>query len=399
MLDKHLRLPSDARLSLGYDHRFENSTTLSLEGLYTKGIDNFFYENLALAGKQGTDRFGRVMYGDISSNGTPLPALINPNRKEIYTVVNESNDYAYNGTATLQKQFSQRFEGSVAYSYGHSYTAMDQTSSVAQSNFRYSRPTSGDEFSPTPGVSTFDVPNRVVAQASYSFPTKTDVSFIYTGQSGAAYDYVYSGSSAFGSKGDMNGDGIVGNDLIYVPTNVNDPNQIQWAYSSAVKSTDSPAAKLADIQAQKTAFQNFIDSDPCLRDQEGHILKRNSCRSPWVNSLNLSVRQNVSVPSLHGHNLSVQLDVFNFLNLLDKNWGQFVYPPSQGSQYILNTVGYCAAGGWDQINNKCTTTASALTTTGAGGVPVFTYTTTQQRLINIPSRSNYQLQLSARYSF
>jgi hypothetical protein len=244
------------------------------------------------------------------------------------------------------------------------------------------------------------VPHHIVAQASYTFPTKTDVSFIYTGQSGAAYDYVYSGStSAFGTKGDMNADGIAGNDLIYVPTNVNDVNQIQWAYTSAVKSTATPAEKLADIQAQKAAFQSFIDSDPCLADARGHILKRNSCRGPWINTLNVSARQSISVPSLNGHDLSVQLDIFNFLNLLNKNWGQVRYPPSQGSQFILTTIAECTAGGWDPIANKCTSTASANAEMGPGAVPVFTFNTTQRRETVIPLRSNYQLQLSARYSF
>lgn len=394
IINKHLRMPSDARLSLGFDHRFDNGTLVSLEGLYTKGVNNFFYVNSALAGRQGTDRFGRAMFGDISSSGIGQPVLIGSGqRREIYNILNESNDRSYSITGTAQRRFSNRLEGSVSYSYGHSYTVEDQTSSRAVSNYRFGRTLTGDEFQDFAGTSVFDRPHRIVANGTYSFPTKTDISFIYRGESGTAYDYIYSGS---GGRGDANGDGTL-NDLVFVPTTPTDPNQIMWAYSSAVKSTADAATKMADIQAQQAAFKSFLDKEPCLADAEGKLLKRNSCRSPWTNSLNVSVRQSLS--AFHAQNLSLQLDVFNFLNLLNSRWGQFKVPPFQGSQNLLNQVAQCAANAWDPIGNKCTTPASALTTAGTGSVGVYTFNTGLQRYITLPAQSNYQLNLSVKYTF
>jgi len=398
LLSKHLRLPSDARFSLGFDHRFDNGTTLSLEGLYTKGLDNFFYQNAALAGVQGYDRFGRALFGTINTAGFTQPTYIGTGqRTQIYRVVNASKDYAYDMTATLQRQFTNRFEGSLAYTYGHSYTAQDQTSSRAVSNFLYGRATSGNEFVPVAGRSVFDIPHRVVAQASYAFPTKTDLSFIYTGQSGNAYDYTYGGS---GGRGDLNADGTNSNDLVFVPTDVNDPNQIQWATTSRVSSSATAAAKLADIQAQKDAFAKYIASEPCLANSRGRILKRNDCRAPWVNTLNVSVRQSLAIPQLHGHDLSVQLDVFNFLNLLNSNWGQVRVPTFQGSQSLLSVVGSCAAGAYNSLTGSCATPATADAMGGGGGaVPVVTFNPGLRKYVTLPLASNYQMQLSARYTF
>lgn len=396
ILDKRLRLPSNARFSAGYDHRFLNGTVLSLEALYTKGLNNFFYVNRALVGPQGQDRFGRVLFGEIAPTGISQPVYGNAQRREIYLVRNASVDYAYDFTATLQRQFTRAFGGSVAYTYGRSYTAQDQTSSRAVSNFRFGRATAGNEFVPKAGRSVFDIPNRVVAQASYSFPTNTSLSFIYTGQSGNAYDYVYGG---FGGRGDLNADGTQGNDLVYVPTDVNDPNQIQWATSSAVRSTATPAQKLADVQAQKSAFESYVNSEACLRESRGSILGRNSCRAPWLNNLNVSLRQSIRVPQLRGHNLSVQLDVFNFLNFLNSNWGQVKVPSFQGSQNLLTVVGSCAASAYDPVAAKCNTPASASSAFGTGAVPVVTFNTGLQRYIVLPAASYYQMQLSARYSF
>jgi hypothetical protein len=49
-------------------------------------------------------------------------------------------------------------------------------------------------------------------------------------------------------------------------------------------------------------------------------MERNSCRTPFQHRLDLSIRQ--SIPQLHGQQLALQLDFFNFLNFLNTKWGQ-----------------------------------------------------------------------------
>jgi hypothetical protein len=88
------------------------------------------------------------------------------------------------------------------------------------------------------------------------------------------------------------------------------------------------------------AFNRFIRSQECLERQRGRIMERNSCRSPAQSRLDLSVRQ--SLPQLRGHHLALQLDFFNFLNFLNKDWGQVRLPtlsPLFNDQRALSQTG------------------------------------------------------------
>jgi hypothetical protein len=126
------------------------------------------------------------------------------------------------------------------------------------------------------------------------------VSFTFFGESGVPFEYVY------GS--DLNGDGGTANDLVYVPTDAHLASEILFQQNGAL----TPAAQ-ADL------LETFISDHECLNSQRGKIMKRNSCRSPWTKVLNTSVRQ--SLPTIRGQNFILQLDVFNFTNLLNKKWG------------------------------------------------------------------------------
>ena len=89
-------------------------------------------------------------------------------------VINLSNtkthDYAYSYTGELQKRFSNAFEGQIAYTYGRSYDVWDLTSSVAFSNWSFGRSYSGRQDAQDLYPSKFDVPHRVIAGGTYTFP-------------------------------------------------------------------------------------------------------------------------------------------------------------------------------------------------------------------------------------
>jgi len=123
--------------------------------------------------------------------------------------------------------------------------------------------------------------------------------------------------------------------------------------------------------AQGAAFERFIRDTPCLNRQRGRIVARNSCRGPWVNTSNLALRQ--SLPSIAGHPASLQLEVFNVLNLLDSSWGLVALP----NPWILQYAGQ---------------------TTAATRQPKFTFNSARPRTI-LTADSAYQLQLSLRYIF
>jgi hypothetical protein len=382
-IDPAFKMPKYNKATLGYDHRFANGLISTVEGLYTRSSNNAFYQNLALfdsTTKQlvssAVDARGRVMYGTLTATGATPKTY--GTRNQVLDLTNSSGDYTWSVTGQLQKNFSDRFDGSVAYTHLVSMVVVSVTSSTAGSNFRYQRDVSGNLADRSISTSKYDQPHRIVATGSYRFPTATDVSFIYQGNSGAPFDFVYGTNG--GTTGDLNADGQTQNDLVYVPTNATNSSEIQ--YSGA-----TPAA------TQAAALESFISANDCLNSQRGHIMTRNSCRNPWVNQVDVSFSQALGKLGPKAlQNFLVRLDVINFGNLLNKNWGRQAFS-DQGatcgqicSATILMThTGFAAPAG------------QTLNATNA--IPVVTFNDKLQAYNSNNISSLYTMQLSMRYSF
>ncbi|HEY5086185.1 MAG TPA: carboxypeptidase regulatory-like domain-containing protein, partial [Gemmatimonadaceae bacterium] len=365
LLSPNLRFPQDLRASLGYDHSMSHGLIATFEGLYTHAIYAPFYQNIALAGPQGVDRNGRVMYGPAPF----APVLKDAARSTVLDISNENKDYSYNLTAGLQRLFRDNWSGSVFYTFTQARDVQSLTSSTAFSNYRFGRRWAGDESAQTLGTSDFDQPHRIVAHGTYSFRTRTDLSLIYVGSSGTPYDYMYSS--------DMNGDGQSLNDPIYIPKSALDPTQIQF---KDITNPDKSVKYSAATQAQ--AFDDFIKSTPCLQNNRGRIIPRDACRTPWQNLMNVSVRQSLS--TFRGQNISLQLDIFNFLNLVNSNWGHQTFTFSDIT--LLNYAGLANPKG-SLISGSANETQ-----------PLYQFTPGQQKFNFDNIDSNYQMQLSLRYS-
>ena len=128
---------------------------------------------------------------------------------------------------------------------------------------------------------------------------------------------------------------------------------------------------------QAAAYNRYIDGEKCLRENRGKLLPRNACTDPWANSLNVSARQSFKTVKLQ--NVTLQVDVINFLNLLNKGWG---LQRSVGTSPItlLNATTY--------------TNGTTLT-----GQPLYTFNPGFVRYLSNNLRSNYQIQTQLRYAF
>jgi hypothetical protein len=81
------------------------------------------------------------------------------------------------------------------------------------------------------------------------------------------------------------------------------------------------------------ALEQLIQKSDCLKEHRGQILKRNSCRLPFSNSVDLTVRQNIPLVTSE-QRVTLQLDIFNFGNLLNKEWGQQKVSPITGNSNV-----------------------------------------------------------------
>jgi hypothetical protein len=73
---------------------------------------------------------------------------------------------------------------------------------------------------------------------------------------------------------------------------------------------------------QAAAFDTLINNDSYLSSHRGQYAERNAVFLPMVNRVDLSISQDVfGTISGHKHTGQVRLDITNFGNLLNKNWG------------------------------------------------------------------------------
>ena len=362
LTDRHLNMAQSFRTSLAVERQLPGNVTGSVEGLYTKLRSDFVFSNINLAGPQGFDAHGRVMYGTIDAAGVHPTRPVGSVFQEVTELHNQSGGYSWSLTGQLRRPWSGSLETQASYTYSRVrdvQSVVNGSVGIPFDTWANARPLSGRWDDQTTGISTFEIPHRVVLAATYVARWRhrtTDISLYYVGESGAAFTYGDS-TAASGRNGDLNADGTAADDPIYVPRNAMDPTEIVFTGK--------------DSTQQAADFERFIRNTPCLRRQRGQILARNSCRAPWVNTSNLSVRQ--SLPAIGRHAASVQLELFNVLNLLNPSWGLLDIPNAWILQYAGRTQ---------------------------TGVPQPTFTFNAANTHSTAyAESGYQFQISLRYSF
>jgi hypothetical protein len=347
------------------------------ELLVTRYLSDFMFVNLNLSEPKAVDRFGRVMYAAIDTNGFPGSAVRSKLFSEVIDLRNTSRNYAYQLSGRIEKRFARAFAATASYTYSRTrdIQSPSRINSAGLSLWADARAVSGRHDDVVRGISLNDLPHRVVAALTYTAPWNqrwpTGLSFYYVGESGSPFTYRAWGR---GKSGDLNADGSNINDPIYVPRNAFDPAEIRFSSTAGVDGADtSVAARAARERAQQTAFESFVRHSPCLERQRGRIIERNSCREPWSHTTVGSVQQAFPVGA---RSLEAELDVFNVLNLLNARWGHYrVADPA-----ILEQVGQ--------------TSGSAETSQ-----PIFHFDAARPTWTTLPTESAFQLQFALRYRF
>lgn len=390
-LDKDLNFPQPMRASLGYDRSLPGDLVFSLEGLYSKTLNQFFFVNRNLEGIQTFDKDGRAIYATSFNTGTgvaspklPESVIANGGLARFSTaidIVNQSKDYAWSLTTSMRKRYSNNWEGLVAYTHARARDVQSFGSSTHISNWQFGRTLSGDQLRPFTGISLFDQTHKLTGTGTYTkhwgAGWSTDFTATYSGVSGSPHDYVYAAS---GSSADLNGDGRSGNDLIYIPSDAFNTAEIQ--FRPITGTVDGvPNTVIFTAEEQQAAFEAFIENSPCLSDQRGKILQRNSCKLPFLNQVDVAIRQ--TIPAVRGQRLSLQVDITNFGNLLNDKWGQ---------QRVAENS--------SNSNVPLLTHRGMSSSDPSVAVPIVQFSPNQREYIVGNFASNFwRFQLSARYSF
>ena len=374
LVDPNLRLARTLRGTLAYERRLFGGFIGTLEGLVTRNLSDFVFENLNLTGPQGRDPRGRVLYGTLDSLGRGRPVRVTDGLPSVIELRNVSRNHSVQVSASLVRQFEGGFAAMASYTWSRVRDVQTPLRVNTRGTLNWAlRAISGRHDDLTPGISLNDVPHRMVLAGTWRAPWRrwlTELSVLYVGESGSPFTYRAGG---IGGRGDLNADGAL-NDPVYVPRSALDPGEILLTGVSAEPGADnSPAAQEARVLSQRANFEQFIQGSRCLRRQRGRIMERNSCREPWAHTTAASLRQTVPIGS---QALELQLDVFNLLNLLDRDWGH----RRAANPVTLEHVGQ---------------------TPGASGQPepVFRFVESAAVWTIDPAESAFQLQFGVRYRF
>ncbi len=372
---KDFKFPQILRATAAIDKTLPWGMIGTLEGIYTKTLNNVIYYqyNVAqptttLVGKDNRPRYNR---------SAPIDATY----RHILLGDNTNEGYSYNLTAQLQKPFDNGFAASVGYTFGRSKVMNEGTSSQNSSQWRFIENVNGKNRLDLT-YSDFDLGSRIVAMVSYRKEYlnhfATTVSLFYNGQSGSRISYIYRGSllndDPQGSTTDA--------DLIYIPRSY--ATYAEAEANSEIRFLDIPVSSSdATVKVSKEQqwqdLNQFIENDEYLSSRRGEYAERNGARLPFTNVLDLRLLQDFFI--MFGktkHTLQLSFDVFNFTNMLNKDWGR---------QYFLTNDNFPII---------------QYVSTGADNVPNFQFNkpATKNNIDDSGiNSSRWQAQVGVRYSF
>jgi outer membrane receptor protein involved in Fe transport len=311
LIDKDFRIPQVFRVNLATDFKLPGGINATLEAIYSKTINNILYQDVNLTAPVGVvdTAYNRGADKRIAFAGSTNARRRNPAITNAIFMSNTNKGYTYNLTAQLSKQWKNVF-ASLAYNHNDAAEVNSGASSTALSNWEFVQVV-GDPNNPPLATSNYALTHRIVAVLSmninYTKYFRSSLAFFYSGMSGQRFTYLV--------NGDLNSDGRFGNDLLYVPKDNNEIKFIDFLNSdNTVRYT--PAQQAA-------AFDAYISNDKYLSKRRGTYTERNGSSSPWEHVIDMRFTQDFFITTGESrHTLQFTFDVFNFTNLLNRNWGR-----------------------------------------------------------------------------
>jgi hypothetical protein len=355
--DQGFRFPQTWRNNIGIDRRMPMGLVGTVDFIYNRDLNAPVYLNANLPAPQsaytGVDARPRwvatTAFPACAANGQAGPCVTRLNNAvgnqvtAAYVIKNSSENRSWNISASLSKPMTRGVSIRGGFNYGESMSLVEP-SSTAGTSWGGANPITFDPNNPALAYSINSPGKRVFLQASYSHQYfdlgATSFSAFYdlhpnipAGAFGPNTSYVFSG--------DANGDTVSGNDLIYIPRDTSEMNFKPLTVSGRTFSAADQAA----------AFEQYIQNDSYLSKHRGQYAERGGVFLPMVGRVDLSVIQDVfhSIGRAR-HSGQIRLDVTNFGNLLNHNWGvgqrvinnQILTSPSADAQgrltYNLQTL-------------------------------------------------------------
>lgn len=387
-IDPDFKFPQSWKTSLAVDKRLPFGLIGTLEAIYTKDLNTAigynanindpsplnvdgYPDNRLFYPTSNVDKFKYKLSGGQASETTG--SAWNP-----IILGNGSKGYYWSLTAKLEKQFVKGFSGFIAYTHSDAKVLYDGSGDQLINTWQNTQISTSTANSPELSTANYIAPDRVVASVSYrkEYLKKlaTQISLFWEGSVAGRYSYTYSS--------DFNRDGQV-NDLIYIPKDASEITFTDYDYDAGGPNPVVTAAEQSEI------FFAYIKQDNYLSKHMGEYAKRNGAKMPWRNQIDIRLTQDLFT-DIGGKKNTLQftLDIFNFTNLLNPDWG--IYKTVNAPGILVPT--------------NVTSTGGAVTVDGAVK-PTFRLQTNGTEPVKTTYRDNntitstYYMQFGLRYIF
>ncbi|THD67496.1 TonB-dependent receptor [Robertkochia marina] len=302
VVDPDFKWPQVWRNSLGADYRFDNGLILTTDLSYTKDLNAAHVQNWGLNTPSGTLQGvdNRPVYLDSDKAqlfGGPTSA---------YVFTNSDKGRIWNATFKAQKNFNNGLYTSLAYSYLNAKDVNSIEAEITGDAF-VGNPVSGNANNDILGFSKYGDTHRFIGVFSKQFKYGGDrwgttISLFGEYAQGGRFNYTYGG--------DINNDGSNFNDLLYIPT--------QGELGQMNFSSD----------ADRQAFEAYIQQDDYLSENRGQYAERYAAIAPWRSRWDIKILQdyNFKVGGDKTNTIQLSMDILNFGNLLNSDWGVVQIP-------------------------------------------------------------------------
>ena len=351
--DPNFKQPAIWKANVAIDHQLPwagiNFTAEVYQNKVESGINTEFLNYLVASDGNGSGLApdGRIRYGTAASISSSTTTSVTGRRRvttggpvgngfaDVFLLTNTKKGVADGITLAFNRPMKHDWAWSLSWTRGHATEVSPITSSTASSN--YSNRASFNPNEDVASISNTNIRDRFVGTLAKRFEfiknNKTTFSFVFQSRTGHPYSWVF--------RGDANGDGYAFNDLLYVPAGPNDPN-VSWASTT-----------------ERDAFFAFVNSTD-LKDYAGTHPSRNSEVSPWTQTLDVKISQEIPLFSHGKWNVKSELyfNILNLVNILNDSWGQDAEVPFSYRRAVagatFNAAGNGGRGVWNYTFNSGT---------------------------------------------
>jgi hypothetical protein len=365
LVDPDWRTPSIWKASASYRRRLGDAVMLTGSLLYSRTTDNYMYVDRNLRSAPAftlSNETGRPVFvpaATIDAQGRTLNtnALASPSLGRVLELTNTGD--GRQRAAVIEASAALPFHVSLNASYTYNKSTDNTTFGccLARTSTTFTAIT-GDprDLTGSRGPSDMDFRHKFVFTGSIQLPRGFRLGGRYVGSNGRPFSAIV--------NGDINGDESTSNDLAFV-FDPDDPATPVAVAASMRKVLDNPRSVVRDY----------------LRANLGHIASRNGAFAPWTERTD--IRMAKTIRTVRGQSAELALDVFNFANLLNRNWGaEYQLPVGISNQNpVVQRIPLLNVVGFNQTTRQ------------------YTYTVNENFGVLQKGGNPYQIQLAIRYGF